>query len=241
MVGRSGRPGHKVTDRRGGPPGDGDPPDDGASGDRLSGRSPYVRVMSDSESDGGSEEGRVAVVLDYLAHGRSDDDRPQYQKSPLAYAVGVEDFHLFELTLDREADVGIGDEVVVEPRDARHAGIETVRRVDHDDLSGGARSELEYVVEDIVDGDERRFVDFYNDAQPVTLRLHQLNLLPGIGKKLRNAILDQRKRGPFESFEDLTDRVDGLHNPKKVIVERIMEELREDDLKYRTFARRDDE
>ena len=113
--------------------------------------------------------------------------------------------------------------------------------VDYDDLPGGAQSELEYVVEDLVDEEAGRFVDFYNDAQPITLRLHQLNLLPGIGKKLRNAILDERKREPFESFADLEDRVDGLHNPREVIVERIMEEIREDDLKYRTFARREDE
>jgi putative nucleotide binding protein len=65
-----------------------------------------------------------------------------------------------------------------------------------------------------------------------------LNLLPGIGKKLRNNILDARKRGPFESFEDLEERVSGLHRPKEVLVERILEELRDDDLKYKTFVGR---
>jgi putative nucleotide binding protein len=116
-----------------------------------------------------------------------------------------------------------------------------VYEVDHDGLSGGARSELEYVVEDLVAAERERFVDFYNDAQPITLRLHQLNLLPGIGKKLRNTILDERKRHPFEDFEDLRSRVNGLHNPEEVLVERILEEIREDDLKYRTFARRGDQ
>jgi putative nucleotide binding protein len=198
--------------------------------------------MSNGErEDGEGSDGREAVVLDYLAHGRSDDDRPQYQKSPLAYALGVEDFHLFEVTLDREAEIGIGDRLAVEPASARAEGVESVRTVDYDDLSGGAQSELEYAVEDVVEAEERRFVDFYNDAQPVTLRLHQLNLLPGIGKKLRNTILDERKREPFESFEELEDRVDGLHDPQGVIVERVMEELREEDLKYRTFARREDD
>jgi len=86
---------------------------------------------------------------------------------------------------------------------------------------------------------EQRFVDFYNEAQPITLRLHQLNLLPGIGKKLRNGILDERKRRPFGSFDDLEARVEGLHDPEAVIVERVLEELRETDLKYRTFARRE--
>jgi putative nucleotide binding protein len=84
-------------------------------------------------------------------------------------------------------------------------------------------------------------VDFYNEAQPITLRLHQLNLLPGIGKKLRNDVLDQRKRKPFESFEEIEERISGLHNPEEVLVERILEELHEEDLKYRLFVRDDEE
>ncbi|PSQ16102.1 DUF655 domain-containing protein [Halobacteriales archaeon QS_8_69_26] len=197
--------------------------------------------MSESDGEGGEETaGREAVVLDFLAHGRSDDDRPQYQKSPVAYALGTGDFRLYEFTADRDADVGIGDRVVVEPAGERDPVVETLREVDYGGLSGGAQSELEYAVEDLVAENERRFVDFYNDAQPVTLRLHQLNLLPGIGKKLRNGILDERKRKPFESFEELTDRVQGLHDPEGIVVDRIMEELREDDLKYRIFARREE-
>ena len=190
--------------------------------------------------DDGDAPATHAVVLDYLPHGRADDDRPRYQKSPVGYALGEDNFRLVELTIDDEADVSIGDPVVVEPASAREH-VDRIRDVEFDDLSNGARSELEYVVEDIVDRNERRFVDFYNDAQPITLRLHQLNLLPGIGKKLRNNILDERKRGPFESFEDLEERISGLHHPRDVLIERIMEELRDDDLKDKTFVRRDAE
>jgi putative nucleotide binding protein len=206
----------------------------------------------DADADGESEAGdaeaaaeaaddvRRAVVLDHLPHGRADDDRPRHKKSPLAYAIGERDFRLFELRLSDDSDVSIGDDIVVGPAEARDV-VEELREVGYDDLSNTAHSELEYVVEDVVEENERRFVDFYNDAQPITLRLHQLNLLPGIGKKLRNNILDERKRGPFESFEDLEDRVSGLHNPREVLVERIMQELRDDDLKYKTFVGRDEE
>lgn len=193
--------------------------------------------MTSSESGEADSDVRYAVVLDYLPHGRMDDDRPQYKKNPLAYALGEADFRLFELTLTSDADVGIGDRVVVEP-DADRERVESARDVNYDEISNAAHSELEYVVADIVDANEKRFVEFYNDAQPITLRLHQLNLLPGIGKKLRNNILDQRKRKPFESFEELEERISGLHRPKEVLVERILEELRDDDLKYKTFVRR---
>jgi putative nucleotide binding protein len=193
----------------------------------------------DAESAAPGESAATAVVLDYLPHGRADDDRRRFDQSALAYALGVRDLRLYELRVDEDADVGIGDRVVVSPPEARTV-VENVREVDYDDLSNGARSELEYVVAEVVESDEARFVDFYNDAQPITLRLHQLNLLPGIGKKLRNNILDERKRGPFESFEDLEDRVSGLHRPREVLVERIIEELKDEDLKYRTFVGRED-
>jgi len=186
----------------------------------------------DAAEDG---EQTYAVVLDYLPHGRPSDDRPQYKKSPLAYALGEPEFRLLELTLGDDADVGIGDRVAIGPDGGREA-VTRVRELGYDDLSNAAHSELEYVVKEIVDRHERRFVDFYNDAQPITLRLHQLNLLPGIGKKLRNDVLDERKRTPFESFDELDERITGLHDPKGVIVERIIEELRDENLKYRTFV-----
>ena len=195
----------------------------------------------DTDNAGGSEDDatpvRRAVVLDHLPHGRADDDRPRHRKSPLAYALGERDFRLFELTLTDDADVSIGDRVVIAPTGQREA-VDGFKQVTYDDLSNTAVGELEYAVEAIVEGDEQRFVDFYNDAQPITLRLHQLNLLPGIGKKLRNNVLDQRKRGPFGSFEEVEERVSGLHRPKEVLTERILEELRDDDLKYKTFVGR---
>ncbi|MBX0285738.1 DUF655 domain-containing protein [Haloarcula salinisoli] len=187
--------------------------------------------MSSTESGG---EDLVAAVLDVLPHGRSDDDRPQHQKEPLAYALGIDEFHIYELSLDEDDDIAFGDRIDL-------TAFGRLTEVDFEDLPSGARQELEYAVEEIVDADEQRFVDFYNDAQPITLRLHQLNLLPGIGKKLRNTILDERKRKPFESFEDLEERVSGLHNPREVLVDRIQEELRDDDLKYRIFVRRSEQ
>ncbi|WP_255170826.1 DUF655 domain-containing protein [Natrononativus amylolyticus] len=194
--------------------------------------------MSDVDTD--ETTVRRAVVLDYLPHGLSDDGRPQYQKSPAGYALGLEDFQLYEIAFDPDERVTIGNRVVVDPADERDV-VDECHTVAYEGLTSGAQSELEYVVGDLVEEDEERFVDFYNEAQPITLRLHQLNLLPGIGKKLRNGILDERKRKPFESFEELEERVSGLHDPDDVLVQRILEELRDDDLKYRTFVGRRDQ
>ena len=184
--------------------------------------------------DGPEGEPRKAVVLDYLPHGRADDDRPQYQKRPLAHALGIDNFRLYELVVEADDAPSIGDEVAVSPAGE---GIDDVRRIDHDDLSGGARSELIHAVRDVVERDESRFVEFYNEAGPITLRLHQLNLLPGIGDKLRDTILEQRERNPFGTLADVDDRITGLHDPMETLVDRIMEEIRDEDVKYRLFAR----
>jgi putative nucleotide binding protein len=181
-----------------------------------------MTTSESGEADGSDPE--YAVVLDYLPHGRPDDDRPQYKKPPLAYGIGESAFRLVELTLADDADVGIGDRVVIEPADDRES-VERLRDIDYGDLSNSAVSELDYVVEEIVEREEQRFVDFYNDAQPITLR---------------NNVLEERKRKPFESFAELEERVSGLHNPKDVLVDRIIEELRDDDLKYKTFVRREE-
>lgn len=194
-----------------------------------------------SEESGGGEADepaesapRRAVVLDVLPHGRPDDDRPRYRKSPLAQALGTEDYRLYELVLEDGGSLPIGDEVQVEPAEPP---IEVARSLEFEDLSGGARSELEPVVEELVDADEASLVEFFNEAGPVTLRLHQLNLLPGVGEKLRDTILEQRKRRPFESLADLEERVPGLHDPAGTVVERILEELRDEDVKYKLFVR----
>jgi putative nucleotide binding protein len=184
--------------------------------------------MSENERD----NRETGIVLDVLPHGRTEDDRPQYEKEPLAFVLDHDDFSLYELTLG-EVTLSIGDRINV--YDSSH--VRRTTEVDYDDLPSGAASELEYVIEDVVEENQKQFVEFYNDAQPITLRLHQLNLLPGIGKKLRNDILDARKRRPFESFDDIEARIDGLHNAREVLVERITEEIREDDLKYTIFAR----
>ncbi|WP_148680457.1 DUF655 domain-containing protein [Halovivax ruber] len=194
--------------------------------------------MSESDRDESTE--RHAVVLDYLAHGHSTGGRRQYDRSPTGYALDVDDFGLYEVAFDEDERLTIGTRVVIEPPEARTV-VEDAWPVEYDALSSGAHSELEYVIQDLIDENEERFVDFYNEAQPITLRLHQLNLLPGIGKKLRNAILEERKRKPFESFDELSERVSGLHDPDEILVERILEELRDDDLKYRTFVGREAE
>jgi len=91
-------------------------------------------------------------------------------------------------------------------------------------ISQTAQTELLGVVDKIVKQNEKRFVDYLNNAQPLTPRIHALELIPGIGKTYMNVMLEEREKQQFESFDDLQNRV-GLKEPIKQITKRIMEEI----------------
>ncbi len=185
--------------------------------------------MSDTDSD--REE--YVYVLDYMPTGRSED---RASDEALAQALGVDGFTLLEVVPRSDADVTVGDRVYV--GDEERDKVERVKqRIDYDGLTQNAQTELDYAVDDIVEEDEDRFVEFFNEAGSVTIRMHQLDLLPGVGEKIRNTILDERKYEPFESYDDLEERVSGFHDPAGVISDRILQEIRGEDVKYQLFVR----
>ena len=55
--------------------------------------------------------------------------------------------------------------------------------------------------------------------------MHQLELLPGLGKKHMWEIIEERKGDPFKSFEDIKKRVHLMPDPQKLIVKRILAEI----------------
>jgi len=67
------------------------------------------------------------------------------------------------------------------------------------------------------------------------MRMHQLELIPGFGKKHMWEVLEARKIKLFAGFDDLKERVKLLPDPKAAVVKRIMSEL-EGKEKYRLFT-----
>jgi len=170
------------------------------------------------------------IVLDFLSIGHADSRRAE----PIAQGVGNIFLSLLEVVLKPE--------IVVKPRDLIYIGegkrekVKYIKgRIKYDNLTGFAKKELEDVVDQIIDQNEKRFVNFFNIAGPISTRLHTLELLPGIGKKHMWTIIEERRRKPFESFEDLKARVDMLPDPKRMIKKRIIEELEEID-RHRLFV-----
>lgn len=178
-----------------------------------------------------------AYILDYLPQGLPTGNFGK--REPLCYAVGETEFKLFELVPKANATINIGERVYIGKESDQRAQIDHVkRRVGFEELTSSAQAELEYVVTDIVMSDEQRFVRFYNDAQPISMKKHMLEELPGFGKKTMFATLDERKKGEFKDFKDIASRVPGLRTPEKHIIKRIVLELSEPDRKHYIFVSR---
>lgn len=176
----------------------------------------------------------AARILDYLPYGRTPDTR-SYQKQPLIQAVGEANFVLMEMTPKGGVVPTAGTRVYI-GSGSRDVIDHVNRRIDYSELSNNAKLELSYQIVSIVLENEARFIRYFNEAGPITTRMHALELLPGIGKKLMWAVLNERKKGPFNSFADLMERVKGLHNPEKIICKRVEDELMDDRIKYRVFT-----
>ncbi|MCQ8905773.1 MAG: DUF655 domain-containing protein [Methanothermobacter sp.] len=165
-----------------------------------------------------------AIILDYLPLGYMSEGFGTFKKRPVAQALGKDEFTLLELTPRPDVDLEIHEEVYI-GKGKRDKIARINRRLRHNELTATARVELPYVVEEIIKSNEDRFVKFFNEAGSISTRLHQLELLPGIGKKHMWDILKAREEKPFESFEDIKNRVPMLSDPVKLIVRRVLMEL----------------
>ncbi|RME31181.1 DUF655 domain-containing protein [Candidatus Woesearchaeota archaeon] len=165
-----------------------------------------------------------AIVLDFLQHGYPFDKRPSHLKTPIAQALGLTKFALLELVPKKDVHLQPFEQVYIgdDERDKVH---HVNGRIGMGKLTQTAKSELPHAVKRIVESREEDFVAFFNKAQPLSTRMHALELLPGVGKKHMWEILEKRKEKEFTSFDDIKARVKTLSDPKKVVVNRILNEI----------------
>ncbi|MDR0778405.1 MAG: DUF655 domain-containing protein [Methanomassiliicoccaceae archaeon] len=177
-----------------------------------------------------------AHILDYLAQGLPTGGFAK--REPLCYAVGEEEFKLFEIVPKANAVINLGDRVYIGKDAAMRTQVDHIkRRVGFEELTSAAKAELDFVVHDIVMAAQGRFIRFYNESEAISLRKHMLEELPGLGKKTLIAILDAKKKGTFKNFADLASRVPLLKGPEKLIVKRIVLELSDTTQKHYIFVR----
>ncbi len=161
-----------------------------------------------------------AAVLDYLPIGRSSSARAE----PLVQLLGETRFTLLE-AVPKGTEIKVGETVYIGKGDREKVSL-IKSRLSYADLTEGAKKELPIAISAIVKKNEKKFVDMFNNAGALNIRMHSLELLPNVGKKHLAAILDARDERPFESFADITARVSLLQDPVKLIVERVVVELK---------------
>ncbi|MEK6888543.1 MAG: DUF655 domain-containing protein [Nanoarchaeota archaeon] len=163
-----------------------------------------------------------AIILDYLPYGYPMSNR----RTPLAQAIGEKTLALLELVPRRGINLESKEKVYIGP-EKRDKIYFIAGRLPCEKLTETAKIQLQEFVENVVAEQEKKFVDFFNTAQAVNTRLHQIELIPGFGKKHTKEILEEREKKPFESFEDMKVRIKSIPEPKKAVEKRLIEELSE--------------
>ncbi|MCL5428080.1 MAG: DUF655 domain-containing protein [Candidatus Marsarchaeota archaeon] len=161
-----------------------------------------------------------ARVLDYLPSGKSFSARAE----PIVQLIGENRFTLLE-AVPKSPEIKVEERLYIGKGDRDKVSL-IKSRLTYSNLTEGARSELPNAIASIIRANEKKFVDFFNNASPLNIRIHSLELLPGIGKKHLQAILDAREDRPFTGFDDMAARVSLLQDPVKLLTDRIILELR---------------
>ena len=170
------------------------------------------------------------IVLEFLAKGHIGMQRSQ----PVAQVLGDKYFSLLEVIIREGSTVATGERLYI--GDKKRDKVKYIQgRIGMENLLSAAKEELPKSIETVVDKNPEQFIQFFNESGPLTTRMHQLELLPGIGKKHLWKVLEERKVEKFKSFEDIKNRVPMIPDPKKMIVKRIEAELENKD-RYYLFA-----
>jgi putative nucleotide binding protein len=161
-----------------------------------------------------------AIILDYLPNGYPLEKKMM----PIAQAIGKGSLILLELVPRRGESLEAGEEVYI-GEGKRDKIYYILGRLHREKLTESAKNQLQEFVSKVVKENEKRFIEFFNKSEAINKRLHQIELLPGFGKRHMQEILKQRKEKEFESFEDMKKRIQNLPDPEKTIQKRILTEL----------------
>ena len=166
------------------------------------------------------EKEEYVIILEYLPHGYPLEGKMM----PIVQAIGETNLTLLELVPRKGITLEIGEKVYIGDgkRDKVYYILGRLRK---EKLTESAKAQLYEFVKEIVKQREKKFIDFFNKADAINKRIHQIELLPGLGKKHMQEIIKQRKEKKFENFEEMKKRIQNLPDPGNAIEKRIFKEL----------------
>ncbi|HPD81663.1 MAG TPA: DUF655 domain-containing protein [Candidatus Pacearchaeota archaeon] len=166
------------------------------------------------------EKEENVIILEYLPNGYPLEKKMM----PIAQAIGENNLILLELVPRRGVELKIGEKVYI-GEGKRDKIYYILGRLHREKLTESAKRQLEEFISNLVKERENEYVEFFNKSDAINKRVHQIELLPGLGKKHMQEILKQRQEKPFESFKDIKSRIQNLPDPEKAIKKRIFQEL----------------
>ena len=172
-------------------------------------------------------------VLDFCSMAKSKTVRGR--DGIIITALGEERLTLLEILGVEDSIFDIGEKIYI-GKEGRTKVQSVLGKLDYEQISGSSQSELTNVVKTIVTNNEERFVDYINNAQPLTPRKHSLELIPGIGKTYLKLIIEQINKQKFLKYKDMEER-GGLKEPVNHLSKRIIEEI-SGDTQFRLFVKR---
>lgn len=178
----------------------------------------------------GKEE--YAIVLEYLPHGYPLEKK----RMPIVQAIGEKNLTLLELAPRRGVGIEIGEKVYI-GEGKRDKIYYILGRLHPEKITEAAKNQLQEFIKEFVKSREKEFVDFFNRSDAINKRLHQIELIPGFGKKHMQEIIKERKEKTFESFEEMKKRIQNLPDPENVVEKRIVQELLGNE-RYLLFVRK---
>jgi len=177
------------------------------------------------------EKEEYAVVLDFLPYGYPLEGKT----TPVAQAIGIKNLTLLHLVPRKGISLQVNEKVYI-GEGKRDRVYYILGRVPKQKLTETAKRQLEEFIKKVVTEREGEFIEFFNKAEAVNTRIHQIELLPGFGKKHMHDILSEREKKPFKDFEDIKKRIPNIPDPRKSIEKRIWQELTQEE-KYNLFTR----
>ncbi|MGC8516611.1 MAG: DUF655 domain-containing protein [Candidatus Acidifodinimicrobium sp.] len=170
-----------------------------------------------------------AYVLEYFPYGMSDSK----DRRPSAILL-TESLDLLLASVKKEGKIDVGKKVYIGEgkRDDIH---HIISRIPLSKVGEKGRELLNEILDKKIVEDEKRFVDIINRLGPINVKLHSLELIPGIGSKTFQKVISERTKSPFTGYDDINKRVELQFDIRRSIRERIISELNEAD-KYRIFT-----